>query len=235
MIVKRPAVEIGSAYRYLRGGRVEQARKKTAKFILDSKQAWIWFMLTLVGIGVLTTFGPPEHDLGTHIRVVYLHGAWVWAAIAAFFLAGVFGGLGLLTRKGSLHSWSEAFGRTGLVFWISYLPLSLVAMQSNWNGLFLAEPRWRLALVFSVTGFLLQAGLSLSGHPNLTSAANLGYMIALVIALKQTPNVMHPSSPILNSNAWRIQVFFFALVLLTLVAVWQMARWWYKGEPNRNR
>jgi len=47
--------------------------------------------------------------------------------------------------------------------------------------------------------------------------------------------VMHPASPILNSDAWRIQTFFLGLVLLTLLAVWQMARWWYKREPDCNQ
>jgi hypothetical protein len=126
-----------------------------------------------------------------------------------------------------------AFGRTGLIFWVTYLPLSLWAMQSNWNGLFLAEPRWRLALVFAVTGILLQVGLSLADKPNLTAAMNLGYMIILLIAIQQTENVMHPTSPILNSEAWRIQVFFFGLVALILLAAWQIARWWYKRESDR--
>jgi hypothetical protein len=156
----------------------------------------------------------------------------VWASLAAFLSAGVFGSLGLLTHRISFHFWSGAFGRTGLIFWVTYLPLSLWAMQSNWNGLFLAEPRWRLALVFAITGILLQVGLGLAGKPSLTSAFNLGYFIALMIALQQTTNVMHPASPILNSDAWRIQLFFFGLVLLTFLAAWQIARWWYKIEPN---
>ncbi len=214
---------------------MDQAGKVPERFFLNSKQAWIWLIITLVCIGILTSLGPAEHSLGTHIRIVYLHGAWVWTALAMFLASGIFGGIGLLTHRKDFHHWSEAFGRSGLVFWISYLPLSLLAMQSNWNGLFLAEPRWMFALVFSITGLLLQSGLSLAGIPALTSAANLVYLFALMFTLRQTPNVMHPASPILNSDAWQIQIFFFGLVLLTILAAWQMARWWYKGEPNRNR
>jgi hypothetical protein len=209
--------------------------KNLLKSICKQKNARVWFVITIFAIGILTTFGPAEHSLGTHIRIVYLHGAWVWAALAAFLVSGISGGLGLLTRRSTFHRWSGAFGRTGLVFWITYLPLSLWAMQSNWNGLFLAEPRWRLALVFAISGLLLQIGLSLEDKPILTSSLNLGFMVALVIAIIQTPNVMHPASPILSSEAWRIQIFFFGLFLLTLLAAWQMARWWYKGEPNTIR
>jgi hypothetical protein len=210
-------------------------RKSLARFVQTPNTAWVWFSLTLLAIGLFTLLSPAEHSLGTHIRIVYLHGAWVWASLAAFFVSGVFGGFGLLTQHKSLHNWSGAFGRTGLIFWVTYLPLSLWAMQSNWNGLFLAEPRWRLALVLAITGILLQIGLSLADKPRLTSGLNLGFFIALMIALLRTPNVMHPASPILNSDAWRIQTFFLGLVMLTLLAVWQMARWWYKREPDSNR
>jgi hypothetical protein len=206
--------------------------KKVTQFFQPPNAAWIWFILTLIAIGIYTMFGPTEYSLGTHMRIVYLHGAWVWASLAAFLTAGVSGGLGLLTRRQTFHCWSGAFGRTGLIFWVTYLPLSLWAMQSNWNGLFLAEPRWKLALVFAITGILLQIGLGLVGKPSLTSVINLGYIISLVVGLLQTTNVLHPTSPILKSDAWRIQLYFFGLVMLTLLAAWQIARWWYKLEPN---
>lgn len=194
---------------------------------------WIVFIITCIAIAILTSFGPAEHSQGTHIRIVYLHGAWVWASLVAFTVAGIFGAMGLITRRANYHRWSKAFGRTGLIFWVSYLPLSLWAMQSNWNGLFLVEPRWKLALVFAITGILLQLGLSLADKPNLTSAINLGYVFILLVAIQQTENVMHPASPILSSNAWRIQIFYFVLLALILLAAWQIARWWYKRESGR--
>ena len=211
---------------------MQKMRVSGVQRVFVKKISWIWFFLTLLTIAVYTALGPAEHSLGTHIRLVYLHAAWVWTSLACFLAAGVLGGFGLITKRGNIHRWSQAFGRTGLIFWVSYLPLSLLAMQSNWNGLYLAEPRWRLALVFSITGILLQTGLSLAARPGMTSAINLGFWIALMIALAQTPNVMHPTSPILSSDAWRIRIYFFGLVLLTLLASIQIARWWYKGEPN---
>ena len=212
---------------------MRQVSNNPIRFLIPAKNRWIFFIATLIAIGIYTAFGPPEFSLGTHIRIVYLHGAWVWASLAAFLAAGICGGLGLFLHRSSFHNWSRAFGRTGLFFWIIYLPLSLLAMQSNWNGLFLAEPRWRLALAFSIAGALLQVGASLVNKPSVTSALNLGYFVVLTITLGQTPNVMHPASPILNSNTWSIQSYFFGLVLLSLFAVSQMARWWYQREPNR--
>ena len=96
--------------------------------------------------------GPEEKSLGANVRIVYLHGAWVLTAEIAFFAAALAGLFGLILRKDIFHAWSAALGRTGIIFWVTYLPLSLFAMQSNWNGLFLAEPRFRLAMMFAVTG-----------------------------------------------------------------------------------
>lgn len=191
----------------------------------------LWFGLTLAAIALFTSLGPAEKSLGTNARVVYLHGAWVWAALVALGAAAASGLLGLLAQKDAWHTWSQALGRTGMFFWITYLPISLWAMQTNWNGLFLSEPRWRLAMVFSITGLLLQIGLSLIHRPVWTSTANLLFFATLVYVLQTTDQVMHPPSPILTSDAWRIQIYFFGLIVLTLLAAWQLARWWRSLDP----
>ncbi len=194
------------------------------------KSPVLWLLVSLAGIALLTAFGPAEKTLGTNVRVVYLHGVWVWAALAGFLLAGLAGLVGLLTRRDTFHRWSRALGRTGLLFWITYIPISMWAMETNWNGLFLAEPRFRLAVIFAIGGLLLQAGLILMEAPVWASLGNLLYLAALLVALRTTQNVMHPPAPILNSDAWRIQLFFGVLFLLTLFAAWHVARWWYHRE-----
>jgi len=195
---------------------------------MNFRSPFLLFFILLLIILVVTTLGPAEATLGTNARIIYLHGAWVWASLIAFIFAGAVGLVGLvkqLSRKPAihLHQWSRALGRSGLFFWITYLPISLWAMESSWNGLFLVEPRWRLAVIFAVAGFLLQLGLSFT--PVLwASFWNFSYVIALFIGLQTTDKVMHPPSPMLDSNAWRIQVFFGGLTLLLLLATWQVAR-----------
>jgi len=185
---------------------------------------WAWFGLTLALIAVVTLLGPAERALGLRVRVVYLHGAWVWTALAAFVAAGVSGLVGLVSRRDSWHCWSRDLGLTGLFFWVTYLPLSLWAMQATWNGLFLSEPRWRLALVFSISGILMQIGLHLIGNLRLVSLGNLVYIGMLIYTLLRTENVLHPASPILTSDAWVIRLYFIGLLALTLLAAGQIAR-----------
>lgn len=194
------------------------------------KSPLIWFGVTLAVVAGFTLLGPAERSLGTNVRVVYLHGAWVWAALACFLAAALLGLVGLLLQRVNLQHWSRALGRSGLIFWITYLPLSMWAMQANWNGLFLDEPRWRFALVFAIGGLVLQIGVALIEEPAWAAAANVAYFMALVLALVNTENVMHPPSPILDSDAARIQLFFAVLLLLTLLAAGLLTRWLYRFE-----
>lgn len=191
----------------------------------------VWFVLTLAGIGLLTALSPAEKVLGANARIVYLHGVWVWASLAGFALAALAGATALVTGRAALYAWSRALGRTGLFFWITYLPISLWAMQTSWNGLFLAEPRFRLAVIFSITGLLLQVGLALLENPAWTAIGNVLFAVVLAFFLANTQNVMHPPAPILNSDAPRIQLYFVLLFGLTLLAAAQVALWWRRREP----
>jgi hypothetical protein len=196
------------------------------------KSPLFWFGMTLTVVAGFTLLGPAERSLGTNVRVVYLHGAWVWTALASFLAAALLGLVGLILQRVNLQHWSRALGRSGLIFWITYLPLSMWAMQTNWNGLYLDEPRWRFALVFAIGGLVLQIGVALVEEPAWAAAANVAYFMALVLALVNTENVMHPPSPILDSDAARIQLFFAGLLLLTLLAAGLLARWLYRFETQ---
>jgi len=99
-------------------------------------------------------------------------------------------------------------------------------MEANWNGLFLAEPRFRQAVTFAVVGLLLQIGLWNIGQGWLTSSANILYIVALRFILSNPQYVMHPPpSPIFNSGNVQIIGFFIALNLLCWLAAYFLTRW----------
>jgi hypothetical protein len=192
-----------------------------------------YLLIVLLLIAILAMFGPEEQSLGSNVRLVYLHGAWVLTAEFAFLAAALAGLLGLVLRRDFFHAWSAALGRTGILFWLTYLPLSLLAMQANWNGLFLAEPRFRLAMIFAVTGILLQFGLWLFNLPWLTSLGNILFIVALRVVFAITENVMHPPpSPIFNSGNYVITGFFLALNLLAWLAAYFLTRLLLRLEPS---
>jgi len=187
------------------------------------------FFATLLVIFVIALLGPEEKDLGANVRIVYLHGAWVLTAELVFALSALAGLVGLIARKDGFHTWSAALGRAGILFWVTYLPLSLMAMQTNWNGLFLAEPRFRLALTFAVVGVLLQVGLWIISLPWATSLANVIFIVVLRVIFSTASNVMHPPpSPIFNSGNYFIIGFFIGLNVLAWVAAYFLTRFFLK-------
>jgi hypothetical protein len=180
--------------------------------------------ITILLILLLTTQAPVEKTLGANARIVYLHGAWVWAALVTLLAAGIVGAVGLLLGKRRLHQWSRCLSQSGLVLWIIFLAMSLYVMQVNWNGLFLDEPRFRIPLNFAIVGLLLQVGLYFFADLRLASAVNLAYAIALFIGIQGMTNVLHPISPVLTSNSQSIQLFFSGLAAIILILAWQFAR-----------
>jgi len=98
-------------------------------------------------------------------------------------------------------------------------------MQANWNGLFLIEPRFRIALIFAITGVLLQIGVWLMDTDWITSLANLAFIIVLRVVFATTANILHPPpSPIFNSGNYAIIGFFVTLIVLSLTASYFLTR-----------
>jgi hypothetical protein len=202
--------------------------------MLKTKSPLIPLFITILAIVILTLFGPEEKSLGSNVRLVYLHGAWVLTSEIFLLLAALAGLLGLILKRDIFHAWSAALGRTGIVFWVTYLPLSMLAMQANWNGLFLAEPRFRLAMTFAITGILLQIGLWMMNTKWLTSLANILFIIVLRVIFTTAENIMHPPpSPIFNSGLWNVIFFFVALNILAWVAGFFLTKLFLHFQPEK--
>ena len=189
-----------------------------------------WILLTLAAIALVTAFGPREQTLGANLRLVTLHGAMVWTGKLVFGAAALAGLAALVSRRRGLAALSQALGRTGLLFWLTYLPMSLLLMQLTWNGLFFDEPRWRVPFSFGVAAVLLQAALWLINHPDLTSLGNLAFGAALWWRMGGLGTVLHPTSAISASDSLRIQLFFVALLILTLLFALQFTRLIYRPQ-----
>jgi hypothetical protein len=194
-------------------------------------------VISLIGLLCLTiaiTFLTPlEQTLGGNLRLIYLHGAWVWTGIITFCAAGIFGLIALLLRSQSLHAWSRATGWTGLCFWVTYLPMSLAVMQINWNGLFFAEPRWKVPFTFAVIGILLQAGLLFINTSWITSLANISFASTLLFNLIRMDSVLHPDSPVFSSDSSDIKLIFILLLISTIIMSGVLSYLWIRYFPQK--
>jgi hypothetical protein len=173
----------------------------------------LFLLLTLL----VSIFGPPERSLGSNVRLVYLHGSWVWTALLALGAAALTGLAGLLFGSERLQGWSRSLGQTGMIFWLTYLPLSLWTMQANWNGLYLSEPRFKIGLDYAVIGLLLQLAILVLRQPRLASVLNVSFALALFWSISHAQEVMHPASPIFGSDSVSIRLFFLLLLLVNIL------------------
>ncbi len=194
---------------------------------------WAGIMATLAAIVLVTAFAPLERTLGANLRVILLHGAWVWAGLVFFGLAALAGLAGLTGKvlgieAAGVGDWSQPLGWTAMGYWLTYLPMSLWVMQANWGGFFFDEPRWRIPFTFAVVGVLLQAGLVLVNRPVITMLANLSFGAALWYSLPGSQAILHPESPVAQSGAASIQATYGLLLglalLLGIQIVWGLMR-----------
>ena len=183
----------------------------------------ILFILTIL----VTLLSPVENVLGAKARLVYFHGAWVWVAIIGFSVAGIFGFVGLLSGREKIDDLSRAWGRTAMLFWLLFLPMSLVVMKINWNGFYFREPRWQIPLNLAVVGLLLQVGLSFL-PVRWSSLGNLVFLVVFIFGLRDMDAVLHPESPIFSSNSRGIQVYFLGITLLLFLIFLQIVQYWHK-------
>jgi hypothetical protein len=185
--------------------------------------------LTLIGLAVivasLALLSPRDATLGDTSPVVYLHGALVWTAILAFSAAGILGLVGLVWRREVLHAWSGALARTGLFFWVLYLPVGMWASKLTWNGVPLDDPRFRIAFQVLVLAAGFQVAAALWGGKNrLSSGLNIVLAVVLWVLILTTQDVMHPQNP-MRASVLAIQFFFALLVGGCGLAALQVARW----------
>ena len=202
---------------------------------LTKQSPLLWFGLTLLLSILFAAIAPLEKTLGTNARFVYFHGAWVWVGMLSFLIAAGTGLLALILRRSNLHRWSQAWGRVGIIYWVLFLPMSLAAMQLNWGGLFLDEPRWQIPLNLAVIGVLLQIGLTFF-PVQWTSVGNILFGLLFFVWMRGTDAVLHPDSPIFNSDARGIQIFFFGLVVILAASAYCLTcfllQWQYRRDKS---
>ncbi len=192
-------------------------------------------VLITAGITVVLFLAPLDRVLGDVSRLVYLHGAMVWVALIGFTLAGILGAAHLLTGRSAWYRWSQGVERTAILFWAGYLPLSVVAADLAWSGVFWGEPRWAMAAEILVVAVAFQVGGALLDNPQVSSTLNAVVAGVTWWLLLRTPLIIHPENPIRASSSLGIKLSFVALVVLCGLVALQLARWLQPTTPPTHR
>ena len=191
--------------------------------------AGVLFVVLLIGLALV----PPEAHLGQTIKLVFLHGALIWAGLLTFSLAGLLGLIALLIRRPRWYRGTEAAGLAALIVWIAYVISAMIVTGLTW-GQWIAwgEPRVRAtALILGAAVVLWLVG-RLVGQPNFTAAINLLMGIVPWIVVRQAGVIRHPVDPIGSSESAAMKGAFLLIVLAVVGLSAVLVAWLWSRRPE---
>lgn len=183
--------------------------------------------LFLIG-AIIVLIAPEENTLGSGIKSVYVHVAFIWSGSLGLLAAGIMGGWVLAVGSQTHFSWNRVIASVALALFAVGALLSIVAARINWGDVFWEEPRNRAVLQVLALGVIIQILNGWMSHPRLGGLLYTGLAAFFVYSMATTTLVLHPQSPILSSTARSIQLSFFSLLLICssggAVIVWHICR-----------
>ncbi len=183
-------------------------------------------------LALWVVLAPAEARLGNVVKLVYVHGALVWAGLLTFSMAGVLGLVALLVRRPHWVRGTQAAGMAALVVWIAYVLSAMAVTGLTWGQIIAwNEPRVRITALILLTAVVLAIVSRLVDNRDFTAIVNLAMGIAPWVAVYQAQAIRHPVDPIGGSGSAAIQVYFL-LILLTVVglAATLIAWLWARAE-----
>jgi hypothetical protein len=196
-------------------------------------------VVLLLLLVVWLVLAPAESRLGQVIKLVYIHGALVWAGLLTFSLAGALGLVALLFRyiagmPGRAVVWyrgTAAAGWAALLIWGVYALSSMAVTGLTW-GQWIAwgEPRVRATAAILVAAVVVYVVSRLVDQRDFTALANVAMGIVPWVLVNQAEAIRHPADPIGGSGSAAIQGFYLAIVLTVLALAITLVAWLWTGE-----
>lgn len=166
---------------------------------------------------------PLEQTLGAGIKIVYVHVALVWTGMAQLAAAGILGLILIITESPSVQNWLTTVSRVGFAFLTAAVIASLWAEIVNWGGILWSEPRTRSLLQLLAVALIVRVLHGWVRQPRIQGVLHLFVALLLAASTLFVPRFFHPDDPIGNSGAAAIQLTFYSLFSLCLIAgLWIM-------------
>lgn len=181
---------------------------------------------------------PVEARLGQVIKLIYVHGALVWAGLLTFGLAGALSLVALVVRyvvRGQAAAWyrgTRAAGLAALIAWGVYALSAMVVTGLAW-GQWIAwgEPRVRATAMILLAALTATIVVRLVDQPDFAALANIALGIAPWLVVHRVEAIRHPVDPIGGSGSAAIQGFYLLIVLTVAGLAATLVAWlWAAAE-----
>lgn len=173
-------------------------------------------------LSVWVVLAPAESRLGNTVKLVYVHGALVWAGLFTFSAAGLLGLVALVVRHlvgstGRARVWyrgTEAASLAALLVWGVYVISAMAVTGLTWGQLVAwNEPRVQVTGLILVGAVVLYIVARLVDHADFTAVINLLMGIVPWMMIQRADVIRHPVDPIGGSGSAAIQGYYLLIEL----------------------
>jgi heme exporter protein C len=190
----------------------------------------------LILLAIWLWLSPVEAQLGNVIKLVYVHGALVWAGLFTFSLAGLLALVALLSRRAVWYRGTRAAGTAALVAWLLNTLSSMAVTGFAWGQLIAwNEPRVQASGLILLAAIVLAVVIALVDHPDFMAVVHLVMGLVPWIVVRQAEIIRHPADPIGGSGSMAIQGFYLLIVLTVVGLVLALVAWLWTGSELRSR
>ena len=193
--------------------------------------------LSLCLLIVWVVLSPAEAQLGNLIKLVYVHGALVFAGLMAFSVAGALGMVALIVGRPAWYRGADAAGWGALLVWILYALSAMAVTRLAWGQLVAwNEPRVRATVLVLAAAVVIELAIRLVSHRTFGAAVRVVMGIAPWLATRQAVVIRHPVDPIGSSASGSIQAYFLLILLTVASLVLDLLAWlWVESELRQAR
>lgn len=179
---------------------------------------------------------PAETRLGDVIKLVYIHGALVWAGLLTFSLAGLLGLIALVLRRPSWYRGTQAAATAALLIWIVYSISAMIVTWLTWGQVIAwNEPRVRATALILIAALLMAMVTRFVAQAVFTAIVNILLGIVPWIIVHQADAIRHPVNPIGASQSNAIQTCYLLIVLTVSGLALTLVAWlWLRQEGREN-
>jgi hypothetical protein len=178
---------------------------------------------------------PAETRLGNVVKLVYVHGALVWAGLLTFTAASILGAVALLVRRPVWYRGTRAAGVAALVVWVVYAISAMAVTGLTWGQVIAwNEPRVQASGLILVAAVLLALVVRLVDQQDFTAVVNLALGIVVWIVVRQADVIRHPVNPIGESGSAAIQTFYLLIVVTVAGLAALLVAWLWMGAELTN-
>lgn len=185
-------------------------------------------IFTLFIGSLLIILSPEDKELGSILKLIYLHGALVISGLSLFAAAGLVSMISLF-KNGMKFKTLFAIEKTAIIFWVAATIIGDLTSLFAWGGINPGEPRFTATIIISLVSLGVYFISTSIDDRKIISLLGIGLAVSVWGIMGSAGRILHPDNPF-GASEPSIKTFFFLISLVFLIASVLTVRWIKKME-----